>query len=69
MNTCSTCRWWSSVSPHVDPSWGECLGAHSSNLRRTNGEPFKMLAMGYDEWNLATKPDFGCNQWEGKDAV
>lgn len=63
MNTCSTCRWWNQYRQDL----GSC------ELTEGSGSPAhpesKAWAADSELYSavLNTKPDFGCNQWDGKD--
>ena len=59
MNTCSTCRWWGENFTSNGQVVAECT--------RLEEKPSKAYAS--HDSALVTQPDFGCNQWEGKDAT
>lgn len=64
MGNCKNCKWWKEPSNWRDPEFGECLRVL---------EPNSLLrADGFDEGQATacgTKPDFGCVQFESKEAA
>jgi hypothetical protein len=70
MNTCSTCRWWTRACEWHDlAGFGGCKLTENScgSLDHKQTKAFASNCFDYEHNILATKPDFGCNQWDGKD--
>ena len=57
---CANCKWW---DEHKDTGFirgmGECIRLHQTNANRS-----KAFLIREDEDELATTPDFYCNEWE-----
>lgn len=64
---CKNCRHWRAPAfgDPILPGWGEC-GLASSEVWYRNEHRIKATAVSYEDADVATAPDFGCNQWEAK---
>ena len=79
MNTCGTCRHWVKgwkyygdrpLSPLVvTDNYGVCkMVDFAGTLNEVFGSPATIYFGIGDDLQLVTKSDFGCNQWEAKEA-
>lgn len=67
---CRNCRWWDAAPTRLDlpQFWGECELGVSNDGERYHNES-KAFALDGERYgaNLATAPDFGCVQWDGRE--
>ena len=66
MNQCRDCRWWREYD--WEPPCGECDLANLLDGKETHPGSKAFAAAVHGETWLETTPDFGCVQWEAKDA-
>jgi hypothetical protein len=73
---CRNCRWWDedALAMYMDEfpkkysEWRGCTLAHSSNGRPIHKNSLAVALDGEAcHGGLATAPNFGCVQWEGKE--
>lgn len=71
--TCLTCRYWEAVRSYRDGKWGKCALSRWPDehndlsgcvARSENADS----TLNRGAAHLATREDFGCNQWQAKPA-
>jgi hypothetical protein len=78
VNTCETCKWWAESTHDERMREGQCSADtekpgdvpwYRSNRHGGGGVRFQLHGSWSDaDGILVTKPDFGCVEWEQKEA-